>query len=71
MKFSCSGIPDPRKLDVVLVELTHQDQARNIEHVVHPAMFHFRLNPEAAQGGLGHHRPGGGFFGDRQRSGKC
>ena len=42
-----------------------------IEHVVHPAHVPFQVETETAYvGGLGHHRPGGGFLRDREGTGE-
>ena len=65
------GVPD-REGDVVLVELTEPGiQLEVIEHVVHPTHVPFQVEAQATDlRGLGHHRPGGGFFRDRQRPGE-
>ena len=44
-------------------------QLEVIEHVVHPTHVPFQVEAKAPDvGGLGHHRPGGGFLRNRQCS---
>jgi hypothetical protein len=59
------GVPD-RERHIVLVELAEpRIQLEVIEHVVHPTHVPFEVETQAAHvGGLGHHRPGGGFLGN-------
>jgi hypothetical protein len=58
-------IPDG-KSDIALVELAEpMVKLEVIEHVVHPAHVPLQIEAQAPHGGgLGHHRPSGGFFGN-------